>query len=89
MATKTKKQFITESEQRLAILYFTLSNTAMLHCVRGGDLESGYDQANNDLYSEVGIGLREEREDWEKEVKKVGGPYVFEEWNRVRHEYVK
>ena len=41
---KSIKKFIEKSEQSLAARYFTLSNTAMLHMVQGGDLDYGYDR---------------------------------------------
>jgi|LakMenEpi03Aug12_release.lakeMendotaPanAssembly.Ray.scaffolds.fasta_scaffold1395987_1 hypothetical protein len=84
---KIVQKFINEGERELAAKYFTLSNTAMLHCIRGKDLEQGYYQADGDMQMECGIGLSEELADWRNTIKE-GNDYCFEEWEKVKKDYI-
>lgn len=88
--TKKKQtpKFIAENERNLAAKYFTLSNTAMLHMVRGNDLDFGYQQANDCMIMECGASLRDELIDWQDSIDD-GNPYCFEEWERVKSQYLK
>lgn len=88
MATKSKKKYITESEQPLAARYFALSNTCMLSYATGGDLNYGFQRANEIMQSECGASLRDELNDWYDHIE-AGDAYCYEEWQKVREKYVR
>lgn len=80
---------IAQSEQALAARYFTLANTALLHFLQGSNnLELAYMRANEATIMEAGCGLHEELADWSQAIRK-GDVYVYNEWQKVRKDYVK
>ena len=85
---KSIQKFIVESEQGLAARYFALSNTAMLHMVQGGNLDYGFHRANEVMQMECGASLRDELNDWYDSIEK-GDSYCYDEWQKVRENYVK
>ena len=60
----------------------------MLHMVQGGDLDYGYDRANEEIQIECGVSLRDELNDWYDSIVK-GDSYCYDEWQKVRANYVK
>lgn len=89
MAKKSKtKNFIAESEQSLAARYFALSNTCMLSYATGGDLNYGFQRANEIMQAECGASLRDELDDWYNQIE-AGDSYCYEEWQKVREKYVR
>lgn len=87
-SNKKQPKFIAANEQDLAAKYFTLSNTAMMHCLDRCDnnIHRAYEEANSDVLSETGVSLKEELDSWGLEIKNGSG-YCYDEWQKVKGKY--
>lgn len=85
--SKPEPKFIPEEEREAAAKYFTLSNLAMLHYVYKGQLSDAFRRANEDMLMEVGSNIYPEKQDWDSMIE-AGDPYCFEEWAKVKQNYV-
>ena len=87
-SNKKQPKFIAANEQDLAAKYFTLSNTAMMHCLDRCDnnILRAYEEANGDVQSETGVSLKEELDSWVLEIKN-GSEYCYDEWQKVKGKY--